>query len=176
MWQLWFGCCAVSMLVTFCSVTFFSRSRWCNFPFFPEPGQDRRLDENQLADNLARGGTRCKVRGDGQEEQPKMRLQVVTARSQPNCTHLCRRVWPFLSISRILWLSGSHLMNFPSSIVQHNTSSNRKDPGFSWFHLQVGVSQGAALAAACDKPGESLGENLGAAWPHRGHQQSRTYF
>lgn len=51
---------------------FFSRSRWCDFPFFPEPGHYRRLDENQLADNLARRGARCKVQGDGQEEQPKM--------------------------------------------------------------------------------------------------------
>lgn len=45
---------------------FFSRSRWCDFPFYSEPGQNRGMDENQLADNLARGGAKCKVRGDGQ--------------------------------------------------------------------------------------------------------------
>lgn len=41
----------------------FSRSRWCSFPFFPEPGQCRGLDENQLADNLARRSARCEEMG-----------------------------------------------------------------------------------------------------------------
>lgn len=43
------------MLVTFCSLSFFIRSRWYNFLSFPEPGQDQGLDENQLEGNLARG-------------------------------------------------------------------------------------------------------------------------
>ena len=122
---------------------FFSRSRWSSFPFFLEPGQYRRLDENQLAVNLPRRSARCKVWGDGQEEQPKMWLQVVTALSQPDSAHLCQEVWPFLSISRIRWLSFSHLMNFTDSIYQHNTSHNRMNRDFSWSHFQVRVLQGA---------------------------------
>lgn len=86
----------------------------------------------------------CKVWGDGQEDPLPW----------PDCAHLCQWVWQFLSISRICWLSDSHMMNFPATVFQHATSGNRLNPDFSQFHLLVGLLQGAALTAAWDKTGE----------------------
>lgn len=153
-WQLWFGCCAISMLVTFCSVTFFKQIQMVSFPFFPWTWA-RQMSGWESAGRQP-GKMRCQVQG------VRRWARQATQAAVANCDcSVTAQLWPplpislpiFLVFTGICWLLDFQLMNIPSSIFLHNISSNRRDLDFSWSHFQVRVLQGAALAAASDKPG-----------------------